>query len=453
MSDTKRVAVFAHHWHWVAACEPVVEELINRGMQVSLFVLRDPDIAYFERLSVARMRHPTLGGFSPDSTDVRLMHLFGAVPVFGELLRQFLVFRWTNTYLKRVGPDVLIVTDDRALSHPLAVLRAARSRRIPTVLYPSETLMRVAGLEVDKAAIMSYPTLLRRCMRRIVEWSYPASVRNVRGVRAHFYVPSHVLPFLLWHALLPPNPWVRGSNTALKAVAVNSRSQLKEDASHGVLPERMVITGFPPHDRFASLEEDKADLKMQFEQKFNVPPGSKIFLILGTHFRGVYDPAELPAVEREVKEAFRTLCENVPEEFFLVVKLHPNTDAQQWVDYFDRTARPMVFIHREWDAYRLVAIADTIFMFASSVVMAALATDVPVLAYKLRLPSFDAFYRPYRSIALLADVPQLRQALAALETPLSGALHERRLFDRRNLGLFDGKNTERFCNLVEKLIQ
>jgi hypothetical protein len=432
--------------------EPIIEELKRRGVDFSMFILRHPDAEYFLRLSTIRKTHPHLEGFREGRFSVRFMNVIAHIPFIGDLFCLWMAYHWSKVFLKSANTKLLVTTDDRALFYPLAVLRAARSLRISSVLYPAETLMFVQSMKEDKSAVMSYPTLLRKCMRAIVAKSYPTSTCTVRGREVHFYSPRQVLPLLAFRSLLPRNPWVRGSHETLAAVAVNSQAQCEENAAHGVARERMVVTGFPSHDQFARLAYSKQRIRSQFEKEFNVS-APRIFLLLGTHFRGVYNPADLPAVQEEVRDVFAILCEKVPKEYLLVVKLHPNTEAKQWIEYFGKTRRPIIFVHREWDAYRLVTIADDMFMFASSVVMAALSTNARVLAYKLRLPSFDEFFKPFRSITRVADIRELHSALAELKKPPGDEMLKYRTEDRERLGMFDGKNAERFCDLVEKTLR
>ncbi len=450
---SKKVALFAHNWHWLVMNERVMDELREHNVDFSLFILRHPDNAYFDRLKAAQQKYPALSGFKKGSFETALVRFFAHIPFIGELASAYLVYRHARRFLRLSEARALIITDDRALFYPLAALRAAASLKIPTVLFPAETLMLVSGLEQDKAASMSGETFLRKFTRDIVKKHYPKSVRVVNGREAHFYSPRRVLPFLFWPSFLPTNPWVRGSNEALSLVAVNSKAQFEENAIYGILPERMSVTGFPPHDSFvASTKADKNKIRTAFAEEFNAPNESKVFLVAGTHFRSVYDASELPAVEREVKEVFQKLCEKIPEEYLMVVKLHPNTEAKQWIDYFGKQKRRIVFVHREWDAYRLLAIADSVFMFASSIVMAGLATNVPIWAYKLRLPSFEAFFKPYRSITLLNDVASLDRELAKFTGVLSSDMREKREKDRAELGMFDGKSAARFYATLEKIL-
>lgn len=448
MSQLERVALFAHNWHWLSMNDPVAEELRSRNIRYTPFTLRRPDAEYFRRLVSMREKYPTLSGFERGGI-VTLMELIVRVPILGELFCALCAYYRARRILKDIRAQAIVITDDRALFYPLSVLRAARSLKIPAVLFPAETLMLVSSLEKDKAVTMSRPTFVRRCMRRVVKRFYPASVHRVDGNDAHFYQASRILPFLLWPSFLPRNPWVRGSHAALSAVAVNSAAQLEENASHGVLAARMTVTGFPPHDLFvAGVQKERAAVRSAFDKEFNAIPDRKLFLIIGTHFRGTYDPADFSAVEAEVQEAFRLLCARIPDTYQIVVKLHPNTDANQWIEYFGKPSRPIVFVHREWDAYRLIAIADAIFMFASSVVIAALATDAPIMAYKLRLASFESFYKPYRSLILLSNVKELSQALHSFGHLQNDEHREKRLEDRRKFGMFDGDNSRRFCELL-----
>ncbi|PIR82442.1 hypothetical protein COU20_02285 [Candidatus Kaiserbacteria bacterium CG10_big_fil_rev_8_21_14_0_10_59_10] len=429
----------------------VRDELKRRGHSCCVLILREPSEEYFRRVSDFNGADVQIDGFVNGGWHARAVRAGRYIPFFGTLISAWVSYRYVKAYLKRSGAEVFVVTDDRALFYPLAALRAASKLTIPAILLPVETLMRLDALKEDKSSIVPHLTAFRRLARLIIHRMYSANVRMNDGKEAHFYQPRALLPFVLfWRTLLPKNPWVRGSNSAIAKILVNSNAQFEENAVQGLERRCMEVVGFPPHDIVARICRDRSGTKRAFEREFNAS-AENIFLVLGTHFRGTYDPAEFPAIREELRSVFGIIETFVPDNHTLAIKLHPGIPEGEWNEYLRvLKTRNVVLVHTQWDAYRLTAIADAVCMFTSSLVMAALATDAPVIAYKLRLRSFDEFYQPYASVRRARTLPELEAQLAR-GFVLSGEEREARRDDRARLGMFDGRSTERTANAIEKL--
>lgn len=432
--------------------DSVRAELKRRGVESIVLILRDPTEKYFEELNRVRHSDDEVYGFERHGRYTSALRIWGGLPLVGPLIAAHVAYRFARSLMQREGIDVLATTDDRALIFPLSVLHAARSLSIKSVLLPIETIMFVRALEDDKAAIPEHSSIVKRLMRSVVEHIFPANARERSGHSVHFYQLRTLFPFLLWRSILPKNPWVRGSHAALESVAVNSRMQLEENVRHGVSRDRMYVTGFPPHDRFTSV--DRALVRKELNADLHIRSDSKIFLIVGTHLTGEYTPEQLPAIHRELRDMYATIVRSTPKNYTIVMKMHPQAKRDEDMRFFGSSeSRSVVFLQNEWDVYRLTLVADAVCMFTSSASIAALATDVPVLAYELKFPSYDAFYRPFTSIEKVRTIADLEKALTKVGSTPTNDMLDRRVRDRTELGMFDGKNTERVADLVESLIK
>jgi hypothetical protein len=442
----RRVCFFAHNWHYVPIYRPIRDELARRGIGSDVLVLADPDETYFQKLTAAQT-HESVVGFRRGAMSTTLVRSFGAVPFVDVLVKAIVARAIVRGHLRATRASIFATSDDRALPYPLAALSAARSLAIPSALLPVETILSAYAHAEDKAAIIPAMSPLRRAMRWVVRRAYPQGIWNVNGREVHFYQPRYLVPLLLFRLVrLPRNPWFRGSHPTLARVFVNSPMQADENVRGGIDRARMSVTGFPAHDTASRLRAERTMGKQKFERQFNVS-ARKIFLVVGMHFRGTYTPSEFPALEAELRDVFALIRDTVPPDHLIVVKLHPNIAPDEWSGYIAQLgARPHIVVHTEWDAYRLIAIADSIFLFTSSVVIASLATDAPILAYKLRLASFDAFYGPYASVRRARTLPELSSALA--RSTWSDEDQKNRLRDRATFGQFDGQCSVRVVDAL-----
>ncbi len=429
----------------------VREELARRGVSSDVLILADPTDEYFKKLQVARSVEPVFG-FEQGRMTTGILRVFGTLPLIDILLKAIITRFIVRQHLRHTGASTLATSDDRALAYPLATLSAARSLLLPIALLPIESFIATHAQTVDKAKVIPAMTGPRSIMRTIIKRLYPQGIRYTSDEKeVHFYQPRYLVPLLvMWPSLLPRNPWVRGSHTALASVFVNSQRQVDENVAGGEDLARMSVTGFPAHDAFIRLYSSRKDEKKLFEKEFKVS-AQKIFLLIGTHFRATYAPSEFPLIHREMHELFALIRDNVPADYTIVIKLHPSVKLEEWGDFINELGeRPRIIIHSEWDAYRLAATADMIFMFTSALVITALATDVPVVAYKIRLASFDELYQPYKSIRLARTIEELSGQLA-MPISLSDKESALRRDDRKRFGVFDGKCSERIADALVDL--
>jgi len=438
------VSFFVHNWHYLPLVEPVLKRLREQGEPFGVFVLRTPDEAYHVQAAKWRTRVPELVCFGSRAS--LFLRIMARVPLAGPLVAARFVVWWAGRRLREAKSQLVVVTDDRAIFYPLATLAAARAQSLSVLLYPVETTMFVESMLKDKAALPARG-VLGRLARTWVRYAYPANVRAVAGVEAHFYLPRQVLPFMFWRSLLPADPWVRGSHAALSVLAVNSELQRAENEREGVLT-CTEVTGFPAHDALVLSAPAREAVRSRLAQELGIARQTPLLVFFGTHFTGEFPNERMPAIHQELYQMLAAVSEHTPKPYAVVLKLHPKNRREEWLGFVKD--KRIVVLDGEWDTYALAAAADATLMFTSSVALAAVATDAPLLAYELHFPSFESFYKPYASAVRLYSPQELGAALRGL-APLSAGMHAKRLNDRRTLGMFDGNSTTRVVQLIGRM--
>jgi hypothetical protein len=217
-------------------------------------------------------------------------------------------------------------------------------------------------------------------------------------------------------------------------------------------PKKLVLTGSPIHDTVARALVDGARRKTVLLRRIGAGSHKKLFLVIGTHLRGVYTPAAAKRITAEFQRVFDTLSTHIPNSYEIVCKVHPNLELGEQAAMMSELAiRRIRLVKNECGTYELIAAADCIMTFGSSAIVAALATRVPVLAYRAKdfSSSFDEMHGALRSVRLLYDADYLMRTLDDLQRGSIRVDLDARMTDTERFGVFDGRNTTRMMQLIE----
>ncbi|RJQ34489.1 hypothetical protein C4568_02420 [Candidatus Parcubacteria bacterium] len=444
------ICLFGHSWHTLTPYEPLVNLLRDRGITFEMLVLAPPTSAYFQSLEEFQRRFPQLSGWERGVYSTRIFAVILRIPLIGPLFAALLFLFIVRRRFAQARYDCIVVSGDRGLFINVILIRAAKAAGVPVLLYPQEAFQSHDMDAKIKSGAVARATVMRTFVRRLTTALYSANFSLVEGAPSYNYVPSYLLPFALWNridTLLPIDPFVRGTNPNLSAVAVNSSDQGEEIRRTLGENNRFFVTGFPAFDavmkQLRMRDQTRTDL-------LHIRPNQRVLLIIGTHLTENYAPHEFPAAYQEIARIFRLLVDELPSDVLIVYKKHPHREILQDILAIDPAlSERMRIIGREADTYQLVGAADAIFMFASSVIGSAIATDARIWLYHLpNLRGFDEFYHPYHSPPRLNTRDELHKVLPHFFDPLSEEEKKGRDIDRRHNGIYDGRNTERIYEAI-----
>ena len=171
--------------------------------------------------------------------------------------------------------------------------------------------------------------------------------------------------------------------------------------SHGVPPEKIVVTGNPRHDRLIRATDHEI---RAFRNRFGVPSGNRTVVLASSYFLDVHEKylAETGGLLRTMKKAMFVSAATVPG-VSLIVKPHPLENVAETramaADYPD-----ISFAEPGEDIRALACVCDAFFSFGSTATLNAVILEKPTVC-----PAFpgwmfsDAFIRtgavmPARSV-------------------------------------------------------
>lgn len=453
MDKNLKIILYAHKWHYLDNYDPLIERLYKMGIDFDILVSdyrNDVYKKYIEKYGprLIELYYSRWGKFFVSS--------FNPIPRFFRHTAKIVFFLHTLKKLfKKNGYKILIASDDRAITH-CVVAAAAKSAGLKTILYPSESILLVEAFITDRVPILPPPTLKRKIMSWLSKKIFPVNTIKYKGHEVHRYQSREVLE-LFFLNIFSPNPWVKGANR-MGAIGVNSEFQKDEDCAHGGPREKIVVTGFPPHDMLHSYVQNKRVIQERLARQFNMGR-KKLFVIMGTHYNiALYEPHEYPALNEEFNNVIETLFKAVGNEYEFVFKVHPQKITREQKPVIKKHLRSrMIFVKGEYSAYELTAASDAILNFLSSTAIAALATNSPVFSYHLfkKNLNFQMGLHGLQSIIRVSSLAELENALIKTKSDehFMNLLREQRLRDQRIYGKFDGKNTERFMALLENVLR
>lgn len=448
---TMKAAFFAHQWQYINNFSPVLSTLSERGCMYDILIASSSSdtVAYFFK------KYPGIIDFTKKSS-FRYIHTLQRVPIVGGIFNFFLLFLLFRKYIRHQGYTHVVVSDDRNYIARL-FLYAAYTSGLFTVLYPTEDIQDVSSWINEK---MNLDISRKRWMgekifKKIVKRFSPAFVKTKNNRDVFFNVPTTPTKFINYVVFKAcgfeiKNPWVRGSGL-LSRVAVNSRQQANELLAEDVPVDRLALTGFPPHDNFFSFVENKKKIQTAFGREFHCEE-KKIFLIIGTHIDQIWPKSDFPQIHSEMNMLCRSIDTMLGGEYQIVFKVHPRQNMEDQKNIFASDLREkIIFVKSERSVYELIALSDAILLFLSSTALATLGTNVSVMAYQLKeIPQFGEWYKQFPSIlqttgkgALEGGLKKIKDGIFLMDNFL-----QIREEDKNKYLFFDGKNSERFVNIL-----
>ncbi|MBI1888686.1 MAG: CDP-glycerol glycerophosphotransferase family protein [Candidatus Spechtbacteria bacterium] len=450
--DTK-ICLYAHDWNYIDNYSPFIAWLESQHIDYEIIFLKqnisEHDCALLSHYG--EMHGKKFVAVFEEFHRKTYIRFFCKIPIFGLALKTIFAIRYLASFFQKKSYSHLIVSDDRM--YEACALIAAAKQKIPTIiLYPVEGLQTLEGALLPK--LQEAETLSRSFVKTIAfslaKILYPSNVMRIQNRDVYFIPPRQVLELYLLH-IFPKNPWIRGTNP-IDLVAVNSNMQMEENVKLGMNSVKMRVTGFPPHDSLHSLIQERSERKQKLCEILGIDSSKKIFLIVGTSYSDDFHPRQFSALDSQVNQVLALLLETLRDEFYFVFKTHPRMEPKTQIETFQKERGAMLtFISADWTMYELVGIADVILNFVSASTDASLATDAPILSYRLEGRTvFETETKRYASVIPVYTMAQLEEIALDLKKSamLDPQMKKSRDEDRKKFGMFDGKNTERFVALL-----
>ncbi len=245
------------------------------------------------------------------------------------------------------------------------------------------------------------------------------------------------------------NPsWGTGAATLKTLIGPAFREQF---ASQGADAGKMRVTGLPEHDGLFALAGDAARrerYRREIRQQFGVAPDVALAVVGARATREDGYPAS--EVYDELRAVVSALLDR-PEGLFVIVKLHP----RQTVAEVSREVGPAerVAFVRDIDKGPLFAAADLFLSTFSSVILWAIALDLPVVTFNcLRIPGGDIFEEIGGTVhaRTTAGLPEAIRLAIADEATADRLATERKRVCSSHM-VFDGRAVERIEGLCREL--
>src|SRR3989338_2438848 len=445
-----KICLYAHDWNYIDNYEPVTKILESQNINFDILVLkkaRHQSFLYFSRKYKKKYgpKFITIYDIKFGKEIISLSKL----PVIGLPAEVSLGTSLLKYFLVKKKYTHIVVSDDSIIEACILIKAANEARIKNVVLYPVEGLQIVKSLMLTKIqAQKSMPeSKKRRVASSISRVIYPKNSAICEGKPFYFFPPNEVLR-LGGMEIFPKNPCVRGANKLTK-IAANSMMQARENYVHGVNANKIFITGFPPHDKLLDLIKNREQNKARIKSALHLDPNKKIFLIAGTNYSDDFDPPRFSEIDKDISRVISILSYKIGPSFDFIFKINPRVVlAGQEKIFSIQWKEKIKFVKDEFSIYELVTISDAILNFISASMDASLITDAPIFCYKI--PGrmiFEQEIARYKSITPLYNIVDLERNLSILgKIPAFDEILRKE--DRKNFGIFDGRNAERFVSLL-----
>ncbi|MCD4762107.1 CDP-glycerol glycerophosphotransferase family protein [bacterium] len=440
------VCLYALYWHYLDGFDPLITELKKRNISYDIIIpVPKSDIHYKYK---KKYSHRMLESFNVDF--IKIQKKYNNIPIFGFLIKTFLLLIYTNKFFKTKKYTHLILTDDRTYNSCVLIKSAKRAKILNIILYPYEGTITVARKQKNRTKQIPTYNLKRKMLMNITKFFYPINFAEFSGKHVYMFTPRMVLKLFLFR-MFPDNPWMLGGNTRVNQVAVNTQIQKQDYIKNNMLENRICVTGFPPHDKLRRMIREKNQIKKEVANALGID-NKKIFLIIGTHFfEGMYKKKEMIEANKIFNVIMDIIIRSLDNNYNIIFKVHPVLDLKLQKEMINKSIKNKItFTKGEFHIHKLIAVSDAVLHFASGAANAVFATDSPLLAYNLDLVSFKEICHAYKSNIMIHTPGELKNVLNKLiNNKLQNAkFRQRRMEDRKNFGMFDGKNTERFVQLL-----
>jgi hypothetical protein len=360
--------------------------------------------------------------------------------LFAALLRAELNYR---RILQRLAPHVVCLSEDIPEIFSPPFIRAARRKRIPSVILPF-TIPNV--LELAEDCLAKKTSWLLRLDERVAALAYPRWTMRHKG-RLLLRANPGLIDALERRRLAPPNPWMTNSGYADR-IAVESERML-DVYRNADFPERqLVLTGSCADDLLhAALHEKEARRVALFRELGLAQDRPMLLSSLVPDQLGSGVPCcEFKQYDALIEFWVSTLAAWTCR-MNVVLKINPRYRREQFL-YLEKwgvTVAPH-------DTIELVPLAEIYVTSISSTLRWAVACGIPSINYDVYHYRYDDF----ADVAGIVHVEKKEEFSAAVARLVEdeghrGELRRLQLSQAQRWARLDGRSTERLASLFDEL--
>lgn len=347
-----------------------------------------------------------------------------------------------DSIVNACSPDLLVLPEDNVEYMTGALIRAARARGIPSVIFP----FTIANAEeIAEAYWHNADYSLARWRNRLAGWLYPRWVRAHRG-RSLLPLPAGRIVATELLGMAPPLPWIINSGGA-DAIAVEGPFMREYYLAAG-LPERQLALTGAIYDDVLYRELAAARTRGQrIYEELGLDPQKPILLcaLPPDQFRSGRPGAEFGSYEQLLRAWTRALL--AAREFSVVIRPHPRTLKQE----LSCIAGERGLTITERDTASLIPHCDLFVACVSATIRMAIAAGKPVInydCYRFRYHDFDRI----PGVITVDDEQAFGQQLIRMsDAAARDALAAKQRAFASGANWLDGRAHERILALVDAL--
>lgn len=234
-------------------------------------------------------------------------------------------------------------------------------------------------------------------------------------------------------------------------VAAMGETSRLDMISQGVPAERVVVTGHPGFDQYASIE---SDLYPQVRSAFGLRNDQKMILFASQpYYVGVFNNPDVR------KEMIRAIVNTVAvlKNVILIVKPHPGESVSELKKLIGE-GKNVRIVNRTMDIACLVKACDVLVTFFSTVALQALYAGKPVINVNFHNSGAENPYLQSGATWVARSVSEFAECLNSLtgerkNAELSKRMDARDVFLRNMIHVSDGRSAERVVGVVKDILK
>jgi hypothetical protein len=347
-----------------------------------------------------------------------------------------------RSVLERYRPALLVFPEDNVEYNISAFVKAARERKIPSLIIPYT----LAKEQEPAEAYWGNPRYqVRGFWNRLIGCRYPRWVYQHRGRKLLRLVPEQIVA-QEWLGLAPPLPWVMNSSYA-DVVAVESHAAFRYYLQAGLTGPQMRVLGSLRQDELARYRASAPLRRQALLASLGIEDGRPLILCaLPPNQRPEQRPAcEFKAYNELLQFWARTIGRL--QNCHVIVNPHPRI-ARNELEGLHELGIHIVYE----DIARLIPLCDLYIASVSATICMALACGKPVINYDVYRFRYDDFVDDPQVITV-EDGPTfaaaVRLALNTIDT--NSAFFQNLDACAEHWGILDGNAGDRLVDLVLEL--
>lgn len=369
-----------------------------------------------------------------------------------EFLMALILLRGINQDKRRINrlfdhyrPKLLIIFDDRFIRPNLVILHQAEQRNIPVLLVPvAQNSLEGADYKIrsdDRTYFLSSSP--NRWIKRFLYHFYPMQFYSPgQGQQLCFFKPIEIMVLLICK-MLPQNPWIWGGSGFITHCCSLGTNHYNYMIGGGVEPSLVSITGQPSIDTLFKSDNERGALREKLNKDYCLDEKQKLIICAVPQYaeHGLLDWHTHKKLTEELFSILAASDNNI------LLSLHPKSNISTYKELAVQYNLPILTERIS----QVLAAADLLIATNSSVVAWAVGASIPAIVIDplkmddlydgfesiIKLDNHEELSQKIRSVLQIEELTRLR-AITEIEAPM--------------LGCYDGQNTARIIQQIEKMV-